>query len=100
MNDYINYGNFIFDLFSILPLDYILLLSGVTDFNVAIVRLVRIAKVFRISEILGILRIKYNLTLTKYSMLLSVYIIVIFSHLCGCFFYWMGDIETGNKTRF
>ena len=93
-------GFFLYDVIAVLPLDYMMYAAGVDLQIIAFVRILRFFKIFRVLEIMKILRSIFDVSLTEYSIITSIYFIIILAHFVACLFFWMGNYEYQSDNRF
>lgn len=100
INQYINNGWFLFDIIAIIPIDYIIQGAGLSQQTISLVRLLRLAKLFRVYELILIIKRVNNISVTSYSLLVSFFILAISCHLLACVFFWLGKYEYNHRSRF
>ena len=97
---YVNKHFFIFDILSCIPLDFVLLVSGFSSMIAAWSRSIRFLKIFRISEILGMLRTHANIRLQLFNILVIFFLFLNLMHIVACIYYFIGKYEYELDRRF
>lgn len=82
MIDYMD-TRFFFDILSVLPLDYFLLIFGVDQQTIAWVRVFRILKLYKPFDYIKIWRKHSNVKIALFTLFLLSVLFVVISHLMG-----------------
>jgi CRP-like cAMP-binding protein len=98
ISDYVNTRLF-FDAISIIPLDYVLMISGSGQQTVAFIRLLRLIKLYKPFDYSRAYRKHSNSKVAPLTFFTFVVIFFLFAHLFWCITFYVGRLEVDHQTR-
>jgi len=91
----------IFDILAVIPVDYIFIfISAVPKPAIAFIRLLRLLKVYRIVEMIQIVRKHSNIRVPLFTLSLLFLLFMGLSHYMACIYIFIGKREVDRKSRF
>jgi len=90
----------VLDLFSVLPLDYVLWIGDFSSPLIAWCRVLRLLKVFRVAAAIRYMKHDSNIRTSLFSLFLMFFLFLFLAHFAACIYFAVGCLEYEHGERF